>query len=178
MRFSFAELDRLIKGENLSYEQIGRMYAVSGTYVKKAYIKLGGTVTKRKKGNLFPAMREKKIKEKCKNCGKDIYIYRHPFCSKECAYEYRNKQKIEKWNAHLLKYRKKGYKIPVAILRAQYMEQDQKCIKCKEHKKENQLIPYFKDGNSLHIEKGVMVLLCSDCYKTSLFQKPNIILPR
>ena len=45
------ELEKLILEEKLSYEEIGRMYNISGTYVKKKAERLGIKLQKRRKIN-------------------------------------------------------------------------------------------------------------------------------
>lgn len=174
MRFEFDELDGLIR-KGLAYETIGKMYGVSGVYVKKAYIKLGGVPEIRRKGASNPANKgQRKIKARCRNCHKRIFVYSHPFCSQKCAYEYRSKRIIKKWESHKFRDRKKGYKIPVSIYRHVHDIQDHKCACCHEAMGLDNLIPYFMDGDSLHIEKGNMILICPECYVLKMFQKPNI----
>lgn len=79
-----------------SYEEIGRKYGVSGSYVKKFLKKNGAELPQRRKigehehFNKGRVLKEKpeRVKlpngKKCEFCGRDLFGRQEKFCSKEC----------------------------------------------------------------------------------------------
>jgi protein-arginine kinase activator protein McsA len=94
-KFNKEELETLILEKNLSYREIGRMYNVSDTYIKKICIKLDIKLPKRANfpPNWIP--HNKHIHPKnCKNCSKHfISTYSKAiFCSMNCFHTYTTNQ--------------------------------------------------------------------------------------
>lgn len=88
------KLEDLILVQNLSYEEIGRMYDCSGSNIKKVASRLGISLPIRNSTNIGkePANKGiKKITSHCLNCGKPLYAGKK-YCSLECQQEYQHKQ--------------------------------------------------------------------------------------
>lgn len=93
MKVNWAEekenLEKLIS-ENISYTEIGRRYGVTDNAVKKAAIKLGIILPKKRKINPNETFGKGKndVLERCKHCGKEFkhaaYLGNVDFCSEEC----------------------------------------------------------------------------------------------
>lgn len=94
-------LINLIINEKKSYIEIGKIYGVSGTAIKKAALRLGLELPIRRKINpkeTFGKGISKLPKGKCLNCGKEIVLYKSKqglFCCNKCQQEYRHKQKYQ-----------------------------------------------------------------------------------
>lgn len=92
-------LDFLINQEHVSYEEIGRRYNCTGAAVKRAAERLGLNIPQRRKVNPNETFRRGTAKTGiCKNCGKEIVLYKSTnglFCSTKCFHEYKHKEKYE-----------------------------------------------------------------------------------
>lgn len=85
-------IEDLVFNKNLPYSEIGRMYGVSGTYIKKVCNKLGIVLKKRKN---FPdgwkPYNTGKVRTKfCLNCNSEFIVaYKNAkYCSTDCSSEY------------------------------------------------------------------------------------------
>jgi hypothetical protein len=101
-KYKKEELERLIFIENLPYKEIGRIYGVSDTYIKKVANKFGILLKKRKNHpvGFVPHNKGTAKKITCKHCG-GTCIQSHKkqiFCSHNCSTEYK---KIEKYNHYI-----------------------------------------------------------------------------
>ena len=97
MQYNKEELEKLILIENKSYEEIGRMYRVTGNAIKKAAKKFGIELPVRRKINVSEHFNKKE--RYCANCGKPLINYQKKYCSLECQKEHRNKELIDKWKS-------------------------------------------------------------------------------
>ena len=155
MKYVKEELEKLILEENLSYEEIGREYKVSGTYIKKISRRLGislpirqifpdgfvpfnkgkvkvtsseGTIirTGKNKGTIY------KIPEPvfCINCHIQCDTFAKKFCCKKCQDEYLSNEKYKEFLEDNGKYCTDVY-IPKLFKRYFLSEQENKCDICK-----------------------------------------------
>lgn len=94
-KFNKEELEILILEKNLSYREIGRMFDVSDTYIKKICQKLDIRLPKRANfpNNWVPHNKGKNPK-KCQSCSKDFISTNSKaiFCSVECFHTYKRTQ--------------------------------------------------------------------------------------
>lgn len=94
------KLEKLISNDGLSYEEIGRMYGVTGASVKKAASRLGINLKKRREINPTEHFNKKeKHIHKCINCGELFehnYSSLNKFCSTKCQHEFIHKEKYRK----------------------------------------------------------------------------------
>jgi hypothetical protein len=82
------DLQNLIYEKNLSYREIGKIYGVSDTYIKKVANKLGISLPKRKNfsSKFIPHNKGTGKKIKCENCQTEIINpwKNQKYCSREC----------------------------------------------------------------------------------------------
>lgn len=96
------KLEKLIFEEKKSYEEIGRLYGVSGAAIKKAAYRLGFNLPQKRKVNPDETFNKGVIKVSignCINCGTEFKIYSNKsnkYCSIKCQHEYQHKQKYQK----------------------------------------------------------------------------------
>lgn len=92
-------LEKLIKEEKHSYEEVGRMYGITGAAIKKACKKLGIELEVRRIINECEHFNKIKKKHNCLNCGTEFdhkVGYTNKYCCVECEKEYKHKQKYNK----------------------------------------------------------------------------------
>jgi hypothetical protein len=93
-RYNKEDLEKLIFCENKSYEEIGRQYNVSGAAIKKAALRLGLELPRKRKINPKETFGKNVIKNEigyCINCGEKFIKYNNKsnkFCSAKCQQEY------------------------------------------------------------------------------------------
>ena len=94
-------LEKLIKEDKLSYEEIGRQYGCTGSNIKKVAQRLGIELEPKRSINPSETFSKGVIRVPiaiCKNCGKEFPHYQNSngiFCSNECQQEYQHKQKYQ-----------------------------------------------------------------------------------
>jgi len=165
-------LNELINEQGLSYEKIGRQYGVSGAAIKKAALRLGLTLPRRRKVNpkeTFNKGITRNDIKKCAECTNEYISYsgkKSNCCSTECY----NKQK------HKIKYQKiiDG---DVSIMRANYslkpykkdilFEQDNCCEICKTDPLHNGKYLVFIidhiDGDASNNKRDNLRMICPNC---------------
>ena len=166
------EIENYIFKENLSYKEIGRIYGVSDTYIKKVAKKLGISLLKRKNfpKDFVPHNKgHKKIKSIiCKQCNtvtEKISWNGQKFCKHKCSVDYRVKKKYgdylenqEKYSSHWDMRFVKNH-----ILK----EQNYKCEICKiENKWNNKPLVFVLDhidGDAINNFRENLRLLCHNC---------------
>ena len=102
-KYERSDLEKYIFIDKLSYEEIGRIYNVSGNAIKKAALRLGFELPKRRMINGNETFNKGKSKYErgiCLNCGKEIVIYpskKNIFCSNKCQGKFLHKKAYEKF---------------------------------------------------------------------------------
>ena len=102
-KYSKEELEKYIFIDNLSYENIGRIYNVTGNAIKKAALRYGLKLPQRRCINIKETFNKGKGLNKygngiCLNCGKEFVKYQskiNKFCCNKCQGEYIHKKKYE-----------------------------------------------------------------------------------
>lgn len=173
MKFNKEELENLIFNEKISYEEIGRRYEVSGSYVRKAARKLGIVLPQKRKINPKENF-SRNIKEKhfCLNCGEILkkYYKGKKYCSIECEHEYHYKKTVESWlNGDIVITSNKWGGLPVAIKRYLMELRNNKCEKCGwgEINQTSGKIPlevHHIDGDCTNNKIDNLQLLCPNCH--------------
>lgn len=126
-------LERLIKTEQKSYEEIGRLYGCSGKNIKNVAVRLGIEVSPRRTINECEHFNRKDKTYVCKNCGREFKKYpghSGSFCSLDCSYEYKHKQKYQEFLTNPDKYCRGNYQ-PRVFKEDILKEQDNKCAICE-----------------------------------------------
>ena len=99
-KFKKEDLQKLILVEKKSYREIGKIYDVSDTYIKKIAKKLGIVLEKRKifPNNFVPHNKGKKLQKTCKYCNNIIdknTPKQQKYCCFECSTKDRSKFNYE-----------------------------------------------------------------------------------
>ena len=101
-KYDKKDLERLLLVEKYSYEEVGRIYNVSGVAIKKAAIRLGIELPYRRAVNPKETFGKSIIRNgtaNCKNCGKVFVKYAsstNTYCSNKCQHEYQHKELYKK----------------------------------------------------------------------------------
>ena len=90
--------DNIIKkiNEKVSYEEIGKEYNVSGSYIKKICKRNGIFLEPRRKTNIKEHFNKGKRKNCCLYCGKEIDADKK-YCNLHCYISHKNNEKIKLW---------------------------------------------------------------------------------
>lgn len=101
-RYKKEDLEKLILLELKSYEEIGKLYNVSGAAIKKAALRLGIELPRKRRINPKETFGKGVIRNEigvCINCGKDFVKYKNKsnkYCSAKCQHEYQHKETYTK----------------------------------------------------------------------------------
>lgn len=165
------ELENLIFTENLSYEEIGKRYEVSGSAIKKKAKKLGIDLPKRRIINpneTFNKGISKKEKSICRNCGKEFISNNSSYgfyCCRKCQQEYQSKEKYENYLKDSEPYR--GQNNMRWIRKHVLEEQDHKCSICGMEDSWNDKPIVFIldhiDGHASNNCRENLRLICPNC---------------
>lgn len=171
------ELIKLILIDKKSYEEIGKQFNITGAAIKKAAIRLGIELERRRsvnekenfgKGN-FKIEREI---GNCLNCEKEFIKYKskeNKFCSQKCQQEHQYKQYIVKWKNGEESGLIGKFSISKYIRRYLFEKNENKCEVCGWNivNQYTGLIPlqiHHIDGSFLNTKEENLQLLCPNCH--------------
>ena len=159
----------LIVNQEMSYEEIGRMYGCSGANIKNAAVRLGLPIKKRREVNDSETFNRGTAKEgTCLNCGNKFVLHKSStgkFCSVHCQCEYEYHEYIRKWKAGEVDGTKNKYDVSRYVRRYIFEKNNSCCEVCGE----NLVNPYTGksilqihhiDGNCLNNREENLQLLC------------------
>lgn len=163
-------LEKLIFTENKTYIEIGKIFGVSDTYIKKVANRLGISLPKRKlfPKNFIPHNKGKSLTIICENCGMESKTShnKQKYCSLECNTEHRLKSKYDYYLRNPEEF--KDYKSQIAWLKKHILiEQENKCQICGinnfwNEKNLNFVLDHI-DGNAYNNVRENLRLICHNC---------------
>lgn len=168
MKYIKEELEKLIFEQNLSYREIGRIYNVSDTYIKKISNKLGISLKKRKNfpENFVPFNKGKGAPRKCKLCNNDIDVYSAKYCSIKCANKHRSLKTYNDFLTNNEKYCRASYS-PTLLKKFFLEEQNHCCAICNMKDEWNNKSLVFVldhiDGDASNNKRENLRLVCPNC---------------
>lgn len=169
-KYSKEDLERLIFEEKKSYREIGRIYGVSDTYIKKVCGKLGIKLpTKANFPEDFkPYNYGSARKIKCKNCGEEIIpSHRNQiFCCHSCFFLYKRKKTYKEYLNNQENYCNKL--VSLRFVKPHILkEQNHKCAICDISNEWNGQGLIFVldhiDGDAKNNLRDNLRLICPNC---------------
>ena len=171
------ELENLIICEKKTYSEIGKIFNVSGGAIKKAALRLGISLPKRRTIGTNETFNRRKIfieykKGKCKNCDTEIILYperNNGFCSQKCYKKHYYHQYILRWKNGLENGIVGKFSISKHIKNYFFEKYDNKCEICGWGEKNiyTNKIPlqlHHIDGNCLNNNEKNLQHLCPNCH--------------
>ena len=164
-KYDYNSLNKWINEENLSYEEIGRKYGVTGNAIKKAAKRIGITLLPRK--DLKNSKGEKV--RKCINCGKILDYTASKFCSKHCQMDFRYKEYISLWKSGKVDGVIGKADISLHIRHYLFEKHHSKCQICgwSQINPVTGKVPlqiHHIDGDCLNNKEDNLQLLCPNCH--------------
>lgn len=168
-KYDKEELEDLILVQNLSYEEIGRMFNCTGSNIKKVAKRLGIDLPQRRKINSNETFNKDTVRKQkfCKNCGKDMsFKSGNIYCDNDCQHEFQAKEKYKKFLEGDESIQRANYNPKFAkpfILK----EQDNKCIICGIgpiwNDKKLVFVLDHVDSNAANNTRKNLRLVCPNC---------------
>ena len=168
-KYNKEDLERFIFVENKSYREIGKIYSVSDTYIKKIANKLGISLKKRKNVSVdFKPHNYGSVKKSnCINCGNEFILHnkKQIFCGQNCDNEHKV---IKKYNEYLNNQEKYCYPRDMRFLKKHILkEQNFICSVCNINNewngKELVFVLDHIDGNASNNTRDNLRLICHNC---------------
>ena len=169
-KFNKEDLENLIHIQNKSYREIGKLYGVSDTYIKKIARKLGIVLLVRKvfPNDFIPINKGTCKIITCENCLTTFQKkYGNPkFCCHSCSVDYRQKNK---YNHYLSNQQEFTYCISDMKWFKKYIfeEQNEKCNICGiDNFWNGKLLKFILDhidGNAANNTRNNLRLICHNC---------------
>ena len=166
------KLYKLICEDKRSYEEIGRIYNVTGAAIKKVARRLEIPLVPRRIINPKETFNKGTGKTSiCLYCGKEFRPYsqaRGKFCSLECSAAYMKQRTIEDWKTGK-NNGTEGYSCSTSVRNYLLKTHDYKCENCgwgaiNPYTNRIPLQIHHIDGNSLNNVESNLQVLCPNCH--------------
>jgi hypothetical protein len=168
-KYEKTELEDLIFDKKKSYRDIGKLYGVSDTYIKKICSKLGIVLSKRSHfpENWVPHNKGKVKEKNCLNCN-SLFGYTYDeskYCSKKCESSHRSKSKYD----HYLNNQEEYCKISsMSFIKKHILSEQENCCNiCKIKNEWNDKPIIFVldhiDGDASNNKRENLRLVCPNC---------------
>lgn len=178
------KLKQFVFVDNISYEEIGKLYNCSGANIKKVMRKRGIDLPIRSKNSgKTPHNKGTGKKYFCLNCGALIEHpknTKHKYCSNSCQQEYEYKLWVEKYKEdNSIAINTKWGRIPGYLRRYIFEKFQNKCSLCdwSETNPYTNTIPLevdHIDGNADNNSEENLRLICPNCHSlTSTYRGAN-----
>jgi hypothetical protein len=172
MTYDKSELNKLINEDNLSYEVIGRMFGVSGSAIKKAALRLGLILPRKRKINPNETFNKGIVRnevKRCVECSTEYVQYsqkRSECCSTTCFNIHQHKLRYQSFldgGPSVMRVNYNLAKFKPDIL----SEQDNKCAicNCKPYHNGQSLVFILDhiDGDAANNKRDNLRLVCPNC---------------
>ena len=170
MKYEKKDLEKFILEDKLTYREIGKMYGVSDTYIKKISKNFGIKLEVRSKFPIGfkPHNYRSVVREKCKHCEKIIENSKginQIFCDKNCEVDFKISEKYKHYLAHQTEY---CYDRNMSFVKKHLLlEQNNKCSICTGSNKWNNKDLIFvldhTDGDAANNLRKNLRLVCPNC---------------
>lgn len=168
-KYKKEDLERLIFDENKSYREIGRIYGVSDTYIKKVANKFGIILKKRKEFpfDYVPHNRGTAKNIECKFCSSVVIRYNNKqiFCSHKCGVDYKIEEKL---NHYLNNQKEYCFDRDMQFFKKHILSDQKNCCDvCKNKDEWNDKKIVFVldhiDGDAANNMRDNLRLVCPNC---------------
>ena len=166
------ELYKFICQQKKSYEEIGRLYGVTGAYIKKIAKRFGFPLESRRKINPSETFGKKlPTKAICAFCGGEFVTYpssTNKYCSRKCFQADKQKKNIKRWQDDPSKGTT-SFTCSSVVRDYMLKKANYKCEICGWGKENpySHKIPlqiHHIDGNSLNNQEVNLQVLCPNCH--------------
>lgn len=158
--------------QGLSYDEIGKLYNVSGAAIRKAAPRIGIQLPRRRRINSKETFNKGTAKTAtCTYCGKTFVKYpasSNKYCCPECAHAHRKQQYIDNWKEGVISGTS-NYTCSSFVRNYLLQKHNYKCEKCgwgeiNPHTNRVPLQIHHIDGNSENNTEENLQVLCPNCH--------------
>lgn len=168
MKYKKEDFEKFIFEDKLPYTEIGKLYGISDTSVKKIASSLGISLVIRRKvsDDFIPHNKGKYKKHFCLNCGIETDIYATKYCSNKCQGELKAKLNYQDFLENNDNFCRASYS-PKVFKKYFLEEQNHECAICKIKDEWNDKSIVFVldhiDGNAANNKRENLRLVCPNC---------------